>query len=198
MQAHAENFLLQLKQPLISLARWEEIYSYVKKLEFGRRFGYGIQVMLSESLLRRFPELRELRDTYRFADEFYFLITHSKARHFPVHIDGRPGAYNAASLNWPLRCCDADSVTRWFLVENASSNCIDGTYFLEEGRHTGKEIFRAAMRSEGGLPYLFRSDIWHSGYCGAEHKRLRIIVKWMLKFNSWENACDAFRNKSLL
>lgn len=189
-----DEFLLPFESPLISFERWLEVFSDVKTLRLGRRFGYGIEVSTSDLPLAEFQDILNLKKTLDLCEKFYFLITH-KNRSFPVHIDGVPGNKNAASINWPIINCDSKTTTVWYDVINPEYDIVDGSYFCKES--SDKSIlYKTSIETSSGTAFLFRSDINHQ-VCSLQEKK-RIMVKWMTKNNSWQEANEKYRRQSFL
>lgn len=186
------DYLILCKTPIVSFEYWFAIYEQIRKSKKALTFGYGIQVSTNH-----YPELEIIRKQLPFKDKFFFLISNRKHREFPIHVDGIPGNYNSASINWPIQNCDERSPTTWYTCNNIKFKNIDNSYFLDNiGDAT--EIYTQPMMSVHRLPYLFRSDILHKGYCNMNENGVRIIVKWELEINDWSTACTEFQNRNYI
>lgn len=186
------KYLILCKQPIIQIDDWLAIYADIRKSKSATTFGYGIKVDTNA-----YPALEAIRADLPFKDHFFFLISNMRRREFPIHVDGVPGACNAASVNWPLQNCFEDSPTTWYSCDNIIYKDLDNSFFLENTQDA-KEIHSEAMLSNHKLPYLFRSDVLHKGYCNLQTSGFRIIVKWELNFNDWQTTCSEFYNRNYI
>jgi hypothetical protein len=150
------------------------------------RFGYGHKVDAT-----KFPVFNKLRERFpAFKDYFYFLKTNRVVKTYPIHIDG-PGEFDSkAGVNWPLINCDENSDTVFYDVEehdfyyNEKQNSI----FLNDHVKT-KEIYKFHFIDH--TPHLFRGDVWHTGINHMNQRQFRVMVKWELTVNNWEEAQNA-------
>jgi len=186
------EFLIKCQQPIVSFDYWNEIYQQARNNKNFKAFGYGIRVDTKE-----YAELEKIRNDLPFKDHFFFLISNKKKREFPIHVDGIPGNKNAASVNWPLQNCNETSPTTWYHCDTMVYNNIDKSYFLKNVEDA-VEIHSDTMYSKFQLPYLFRSDILHRGYCNMQTSGFRIILKWELEFDDWKTACTEFHNRNYI
>lgn len=186
------DFLILCKQPIIPFDRWFDIYNQIRKNKNKTNFGYGIKVESKE-----YSDLENLRKDIPLKNYFFFLISNKHNREFPIHVDGIPGKNNAASINWPLLKCDERSPTRWYNCNNTCYTNLDNSFFLSN-INDAIEIYSDVMYSSYQLPYLFRSDVLHKGYCNIDESGFRIIVKWELNFNDWNQACREFLNRDYI
>ncbi len=187
-------FMVRCKTPIVLFERWMEIYSEVRKnKQLGTNFGYGIKVNVCN-----YVDLQEVRKILPFRDHFFFLISNARNREFPIHVDGIPGKLNAASVNWPLVNCNEYSPTVWYRCDDPIFKNIANSYFLENAS-AAKQIHTETMVSSHKLPYLFRGEILHRGYCNIPQKNEhRIILKWELDFDNWDEACSEFHNRNYI
>lgn len=184
--------MILCKDPIVTFDQWELIYSDVRKRKDLAKFGYGIRVNVDD-----YPELLSAAQTLPFRDHFFFLISHKRNREFPIHVDGVPGEHNAASVNWPLLNCDSHSPTIWYECESREYQDLDNSFFLDNVEDA-IEIHRDTMYSHYRLPYLFRGELLHKGYCNLNTNEMRIIVKWELDYDTWEDACSGFRDRNYI
>lgn len=182
--------MILCEDPIVTFDTWEKIYADVRKRKDLKTFGYGIRVEVAD-----YPELKDVMTQVSFRDHFFFLISHKRNREFPIHVDGVPGEHNAASVNWPLRGCDDHSPTIWYECEERRYNDLDNSFFLEN-IDQAEEIYRATMYSKFERPYLFRGELLHKGYCNLDTNEIRIIVKWELEYDTWQDACTDFQHRN--
>lgn len=186
------DYMILCKEPIVTFERWFEIYEQTRNDPSKKNFGYGIRLET-----KNFPDLEAIRKALPFRDHFFFLISNKRNREFPIHVDGIPGNKNAASVNWPLEKCDHRSPTTWYKCDTVKFKNLDNSFFLEN-TDDAEEIYSDAMLSEHKLPYLFRSDVLHRGYCNIDESGFRIILKWELDFDNWTNACREFQDRNYI
>jgi hypothetical protein len=190
----ADNYMIRCKEAFIPFDLWRTLYGKVKRGEIeSQNFGYGIKV---DSTM--VPELDYIRDELPFKQYFFFLISNRRNREFPIHVDGVPGENNASSVNWPIENCTEESVTEWFRpTGEVLWDDKDRSFFMKNADEVVK-VHEAPMVTSTGMPYLFRSDLLHRGYCQLENSKLRIIVKWELDYADWDTACREFRDRNYI
>ena len=176
--------IIELKDTLIKIQEWKDIYQKVRKKEIDYdSFGYGIKV--STKYLSHIPDL----PLYPY---FFFLVSNKKRKEFPIHIDGIPGQ-QAASLNWGLEGCNELSPTEYYqCTKDIKWIDNDNSYFL---KNVEDAILTHSNVIYNEKAYLFRSDLLHRGYTNCDK---RLMVKWELKYNDWNIACREFRNKNYI
>lgn len=184
--------MILCKQPIVTFDRWFEIYNEIRRDKSKKHFGYGIRVET-----KNYPDLEVIRKDLPFRDHFFYLISNKHNREFPIHVDGVPGDKNSASVNWPLQKCDERSPTRWYKCDNIKYKDLDNSFFLDNTEDAA-EIHSDIMYSSYQLPYLFRGEILHKGYCNIDESGFRIILKWELDFNDWDQACREFHNRNYI
>lgn len=190
----ADNYMIQCREALVPFDLWRMIYGRVKRGEIeAQNFGYGIKV---DSQV--VSELDYIRDELPFKRYFFFLISNRRNREFPIHVDGVPGENNAASINWPIENCTEASVTEWFRpIGEVLWDDKDRSFFMKNADEVVK-VHEAAMLTSQSMPYLFRSDFLHRGYCRLDSSQHRIIVKWELDYEDWDTARRAFRDRDYI
>ena len=176
--------LIELKEPLIKIQEWRDLYSRVRNKEIPHEnFGYGIRV--STEYLSKIPDL----PLYSY---FFFLVSNKRNREFPIHIDGVPGN-QAASLNWGLEGCDENSPTEFYEpTKDIIWKDLDNSFFMHNTEDAVLTHTNIIYNDQG---YLFRSDLLHRGYTNTNK---RVMVKWELEYNEWNTACRELRNRNYI
>ena len=188
------RFFYKFKSPIIEFDRWIDIYSDIKRNRMGRKFGYGLEVSISDLCPIKFKDLFQLKELLRLRERFYFLITHRKTPLFPVHVDGAPNECNAASINWPIINCDSSSMTCWYRVDKPKYYVVDGSYFLRD-ECDKVPLYETFFHSDSKTAFLFRSDVNHSVInMGIQ---TRIMVKWMTRKKTWNEAYEFYKHCNL-
>ena len=150
------------------------------------RFGYGHKVFVDDypvfdKLRERFPALKNY---------FYFLKTNKVVKTYPIHIDG-PGEFDSkAGINWPIINCDERSDTIWYNVDKHEFyyHEVQNSIFLNDDVKA-TELYKFNFTDH--TPYLFRGDVWHTGVNNMDQRQFRVMVKWELSVNNWQEAQDA-------
>lgn len=186
------EYMILCKKPFVTFEYWQDIFQDIRNRKDNKTFGYGTRVET-----KHYELLENIRKDLPFRDHFFFLISNKKNREFPIHVDGVPNQKNAASVNWPLQNCDDHSPTTWYSCENPEYLDLDNSFFLKNVEDA-IPIHQDTMYSDKKLPYLFRSDLLHKGYCNMQESGLRIILKWELDYDDWQTACTEFRNRDYI
>jgi hypothetical protein len=150
------------------------------------RYAYGHKIYADD-----FPVFDRLREAYpAFKDYFFFLKTNRVVKTYPIHIDG-PGEFDSkAGVNWPLINCDEQSDTVWYEPEEHDFyyHEVQNSIFLKDNVKT-KEIYKFHFVDH--TPHLFRGDVWHTGINRKHQREFRVMVKWELTVNNWQEAQNA-------
>ena len=176
--------IIELKNDIIEIDEWKDLYARVRRKEIPHEnFGYGIKV--SSEYLSTIPEIPVF-------PYFFFLVSNKKRREFPIHIDGIPNE-QAASLNWGLEGCNENSPTEFYEpTADIVWKDLDKSFFMD---NVNDAVLTHTNVIHDGKGYLFRSDLLHRGYTNVDK---RVIVKWEMKYESWNKACREFRNRNYI
>jgi hypothetical protein len=167
---------------------WRKIYEQVRKKKlYDSKHDYGLKVSVD-----KIERLSEFRKKFSFKDHFWILLTNGSSHsRFYVHIDGRPDDGSPGGINWPLFNCDEQSTTVWVEpVEEKYFEVSANSFTLEPDVET-RDIYTYNHRDE--QPVLFRSDLWHYAVNETKKKDWRVIIKWELYADSWDDMIDEFK-----
>jgi hypothetical protein len=184
------NFIVELNEfPELTTTKWREIYTKVRKEKlYASKHDYGLKVLVKD-----IPELEEFYNKFKLKDYFWILLTNGKSNsRFYVHIDGRFDDNSPGGINWPLENCDERSTTIWVRpLKEEYYEISANSYTLEEHVET-KELFRYHCMND--QPILFRSNLWHYAINETNIMQWRVMIKWELIADSWEDLKNEFKS----
>jgi hypothetical protein len=93
-----------------------------------------------------------------------------------------------------LENCDERSTTIWVRpLKEEYYEISANSYTLEEHVET-KELFRYHCMND--QPILFRSNLWHYAINETNIMQWRVMIKWELIADSWEDLKNEFKSSS--
>jgi len=177
-----KNYVVEIPEySELTTDNWKEIYhSVIEDKLYDNFFVYGMQVSVN-----KFPQLEEFRHRDRMKDHFWILRTNGKKikKYYP-HIDGIPGDGSCGGFNWPLYNCNQSSTTIWIEPRQEKYHYVNETSIRLDDNVGYDEVFKYNMKD--GQPVLFRSDLWHYAVNETNIKDWRVLIKWEIFGDSWE------------